>query len=86
MFKHRTERSFWKAHDQLPAHIQRIAKKQYTLLEANPSHPSLNLKPVGIYWTARVTRNYRTVAKRYGDTFVWFWIGHHDEHDRIIKQ
>lgn len=86
MFKHQTEHRFWKAHDQLPAHIQRIAKKQYDLLEANPSHPSLKLKPVGIYWTVRVTRNYRAVAKRYGNTFVWFWISNHDEHDRIVQQ
>ncbi len=86
MFIHRTEAAFWKEYSRLPRHIQRVADKQYRLLQANPTHPSLQLKPVGPYWTTRVTRNYRAVARRYNNTFVWFWIGRHDEYDRIIRQ
>jgi hypothetical protein len=54
-------------------------------LTDNPKHPSLQLKPVGALWSARVTDNYRALAIREENVFTWFWIGLHDEYVRILK-
>jgi len=43
------------------------------------------LKPVGEFWSARVTDAYRTLAIREESTFIWFWIGSHDEYEQLIK-
>jgi hypothetical protein len=61
------------------------ANKQYSLFEANPYHPSLRLKAIGPYWVVRVSRGYGALARRRDNVFFWFWIGPHDEYDRILK-
>ncbi len=33
-------------------------------------------------WSVRVTREYRAVARRGADEWVWVWIGSHQEFDR----
>jgi hypothetical protein len=33
-------------------------------------------------WSVRVTLNYRAVALREKDSWVWFWIGTHRDFDR----
>jgi hypothetical protein len=34
----------------------------------------------------RITRNYRAVARRYSDDWLWFWIGTHNEFDRLFHK
>jgi hypothetical protein len=82
--KHRTSRRFWTCYDSLPAEIRSLADKNFDLLEQNPAHPSLHFKKVGNYGSARVGIDYRAVAVRSGEDFVWFWIGGHAEYDRLI--
>jgi hypothetical protein len=77
--------SFWKFYDALAESIQEQADKQYRLFLANPGHFSLRLKPVGPYWDARIGRGYRALARRRANDFFWFWIGPHDEYDRLLK-
>jgi hypothetical protein len=60
--RHFTEPSFWELYNELPASIQELADKNYELLKANPRHPSLQLKKVGVYWSVRVGLRYRAVA------------------------
>jgi uncharacterized membrane protein len=76
---------FWEHFQALPADIQVQANKQYSLFEANPNHPSLRLKEIGPYWSVRVSRGYRALARRRGNDYFWFWIGPHDEYERILK-
>jgi hypothetical protein len=83
--QHFTRPSFWQYYYQLPLPIQRIADKQYKRLREDPLHPSLRLKKVGQFWSARVTDNYRALALRVEGDFVWFWIGTHDEYERLLK-
>jgi hypothetical protein len=78
--------SFWDCYSNLPEDIQRRADAQFTLLMKNPRHPSLHLKPVGAFWSARVTDDYRALAFREGTVFTWFWIGPHDEYAKMIKR
>ena len=76
--------SFWAAYRALPTEIQSVADKNFDLLKANPRHPSLRLKKVGAFWSARVGRGHRAVARDRADGLVWFWIGPHQQYDRLI--
>ena len=53
-------------------------------MKRDARHGSLHFKRVGRFWSARIGIHYRAVAVQDGDDFVWFWIGHHSEYDRLI--
>jgi hypothetical protein len=75
---------FWECYDRLPEDIQARADKQFTLFTHDPFHASLRLKPVGPFWSVRITRAYRALALRREDEFIWFWIGAHEEYERLL--
>jgi hypothetical protein len=77
-------RIFGLCYDALPSEIQKQADKQFTLFVSDPDHPSLRLKPVGAVWSVRVTKSYRALARRRGDSFYWFWIGTHADYDKLL--
>ena len=82
---HRANPRFWRRFEQLPTFVQQTARRNFQLLISNPRHPSLRFRNVGPYWSARVGDSYRALAYQDGEDFVWFWIGGHDEYDRIIR-
>lgn len=87
---HRANKDFWHDYRTLPAHIRAQADKNYALLKANPFHPSLQFKKVGVregleIWSARVTLKYRALALKYPNAYVWYWIGEHDTYDLLIQ-
>ncbi len=84
-YESRTVARFWKHYDALPEDIRRLADKQFGLFRENPQHPSLRLKPVGSFWSVRVTDAYRALALRKQNGFVWFWIGKHDDYEAMLK-
>lgn len=84
--KHFATPKFWACYRALPAEIQELADKNFALLRDNPQHPSLRLKKVGVFWSARVGLHYRVLAKERGEGLVWFWIGHHSEYDHILSE
>ncbi|CAN5183524.1 hypothetical protein BH23GEM4_BH23GEM4_20340 [soil metagenome] len=77
--------SLWSSYRALPDEIQRLADKNFSLLKENPRHPSLRLKKVGAFWSARVGRSYRALARDRMEGLVWFWIGPHAEYERLIE-
>ena len=77
--------SFWECYNQLPDAIRKLADKNFTLLKADPGHPSLHFKKVGRFRSARVGRNFRALAVEIDDGLLWFWIGNHAEYDRLIS-
>jgi len=77
---------FWEQYHALPLRIRRQADKAYALFTANPSHPSLSLKKVGPFWSARISLEYRVLGYRVDHEFFWFWIGPHDEYDQILNR
>jgi hypothetical protein len=83
--KSRVVASFWDDYNHLPEQIQKLAVKQYGPWQANPYHPSLRFKKVGLYWSARITEDYRAVGVMDEDTIIWFFIGTHAEYNRIIR-
>jgi hypothetical protein len=76
---------FWAHYRQLPDEMRNLADKNFALLKQDPHHPSLRLKKVGVYWSARVGLNYRALAKERAEGLVWFWIGPHDQYERLLQ-
>jgi len=84
-FRSRASEEFWGLYNRMPRSAQRAADKQFELFGKDPTHPSLHLKPVGGLWSARINDAYRALAMREGDVFYWFWIGPHDQYERLIN-
>lgn len=83
--KHYASPEFWKRYNALSPEIQDLADKAFALLKENPRHPSLRFERKGRGWSARVSRGYRVLAKERPEGLVWFWIGPHDEYERLIN-
>ena len=83
---HRTTARFWTLFAGLPQSVQAVARKNFELLEASPSHPSLHFKRVGKLWSVRAGISHRALAAEDGEDYTWVWIGRHDEYRRLIKQ
>ncbi len=78
---------FWACYGRLSSTTQRHADKAYEFFRQNPAHPSLRFKPLkggGSYYSVRVGDGYRAVGVRDGDTIIWFWIGTHNEFDKLF--
>jgi hypothetical protein len=56
----------------------------YGLWRQNPRHPSLQFTKAGNVWSVRIGSGYRTMSLLENDIFHWFWIGTHDEYERLI--
>lgn len=84
--KSKATQSFWKGYLRLPPSVRKIAVKQYALWLDDHGHPSVRFKKVGGYWSARVTSDYRAVGVMDGDTVVWFFIGTHEEYERLLSK
>jgi len=76
---------FWQLYRDLPKRTQAATRKAYNMFRENPAHPALRLERLTSdprAWSVRITRDYRAVALRTGDDWLWFWIGTHREFDR----
>lgn len=82
---HFTISEFWFHYHQLPKDIRNLADKNFELLRSNPRHPSVRLKKIGNFWSARIGLRYRALAKERAEGLVWFWIGLHHHYDEIIE-
>jgi hypothetical protein len=76
---------FWYCYRQLPPEIQELADKNFALLRQPPHHPSLRLKKIETFWSARVGLHYRALARDRAEGLVRFWIGHHGEYERLLQ-
>ena len=82
------EPEFWDLLNALPPKIKSRAEKAYELWGQDPSHPSLYFKPIPNrphIWSARISDSYRALCVRDGETCVWFYIGKHDDYERLIS-
>ncbi len=82
--------SFRKAFQSLPKEIQEQAKKTYKVWKKNPFDVSLNYKKIHLskpIYSVRITLNWRALGVReIKNTMTWFWIGSHEEYNKLIKQ
>ena len=61
----------------------------YAQFKRDPTHPGLNFKLVNQreqMWSARINDQYRALGIRDGASVTWFWIGEHEEYERIIRK
>jgi hypothetical protein len=87
--KSKTTRRFRKAFARLPSRIQTEARNAFKLFLEDPQHPSLRFKRVHStrpIFSARITIDYRALGVREGDTIIWFWIGGHEDYDRLLSK
>lgn len=82
---HKVTSRFWEGFENLPEPIQRLAKKNFELLKVDTQHPSLHFKKIGQFWSVRIGLNYRALAVKQDDDYIWVWIGTHDAYDRLIN-
>jgi hypothetical protein len=85
--KSRTTARFWRLFDAMPASVQERARLAYGLWRGNPAHPSLQFKRVSTaepVYSVRIGLSHRALGLLEGDTVTWFWIGAHDEYERLI--
>jgi hypothetical protein len=86
--KSRTRLSFWRAYESLDPQTREAARRAYRLFASNPDHPSLRFKKLGGYedlWSVRISQQYRAVGTRRRETVIWFWIGTHNQFDKLFN-
>jgi hypothetical protein len=84
-----TTSRFWELYDALPEAVQRRADRAFALWQLNPNARGLYFKRVGKQrpvYSVRIGRGYRALGLREEDAILWFWIGGHDEYDRLLKR
>jgi len=83
----KAHRRFWDCLERLPDGVRRAADEKFELWKENPFHPSLHFKELAPgLWSARVTRSHRALARRSGELVVWFWIGDHDDYEKVVSR
>lgn len=83
-----TTSQFWKLYDSLPEGVQRQADRAYELWRVNPQAQGLYFKRVGKQrpvYSVRIGRGHRALGLLEGEAILWFWIGPHDEYDRLLR-
>ena len=81
---HHASPDFWDCYRSPPAPVQVLADKAFSLLKADPRHPSLHFKKIGRFWSAKVGLHHRAVGVESSDGVVWFWIGPQAEYDKMF--
>ena len=80
--------SFWKTFDKIPLGIQNAAKRKFQIWKENPFYPSLRFKCVNSkenIWSVTITTNYRALGVKSEDAILWYWIGKHDDYEKLLK-
>jgi len=80
-----TTPEFWEAFAALSPVVQEAARRAFRLWQQNPRHGSLQFQRKGRFWCARVGPGHRALALAVPDGFLWFWIGAHDEYERMLR-
>jgi hypothetical protein len=83
--KSSTTTEFWECYSRLPPKIKQLARRTYKTWIADPRHKSLHFKKTGSVWSIRIGLHYRALGLAKEDGIEWFWIGAHDEYDKILR-
>ena len=87
--KSSTTGPFWKCYALLPRDIKTQARKAFKIFLKNAYHPSLRFKKVHSsrpIFAVRISKDYRAVGNLAGDEMIWFWIGSHEQYDKLLKK
>jgi len=77
--------AFWRRFNRLPLEVQQLSRKSFVLWLHDPFYPSLHFKQLkGDLWSVRVGDHYRATGYFLtASTFVWIWIGTHEEYNKL---
>jgi hypothetical protein len=84
-----TTKQFRKLLAGLPKEVRQQAREMYLLWVDNPWHASLQFKRIHTVkpiYSARISKDWRVVCIRNGDTVIWYWVGSHADYDTLIKK
>jgi len=84
--KSSTTSDFWRNYRALPPDARVAARKAYRLWQQNPQHGSLRFQKRGRFWRACFGGGHRALAVSATDGYLWFWIGTHDEYERLLRE
>ena len=81
---------FKQQYEKLPPHVKAVAERKFKMFLNNPNHPSFRARIIGKtknwefpHHEYSITMKYRATCFKDGDTYVWVFIGTHDEFDRL---
>lgn len=71
----------------LPIQVQQLASQKYQTLLSNPQQVGIKPLPENRgkleVWSAQVGNRYRALAVKFQSQFVWYWIGSHEEYNKV---
>ena len=77
---------FWDCLEDLPPPVQKIARKNFKLWQKSPTLKFLEFKKIkGDLWSVRAGSGFRALATFDDGRYLWFWIGPHDEYERLLR-
>ena len=85
--RYETVTAFWSHFGRLPTEARRAAQQAFARWVESPFHPSLHFKCVDKrerLWSLRVSRDYRALAADIEGVMTWYWIGSHDDYERML--
>ena len=83
------DEDFIKYFKKLPERIKSRARKAYRQWKKNPFEPGLQFKQVHAskpIYSVRVNIGWRALGYKKNNTVLWFWIGSHEDYNKIITQ
>ncbi len=84
--KSRALPEFWAGLEKLPPSAQKTARKNFKLWQESPGLKSLGFKKIkDDLWSVRAGSGFRALATFEDGCYVWFWIGKHDEYERLLS-
>jgi len=81
---HSASRRFWRHFEALAPEVQQLARENFELLKSNPQHPSLHFKRIGKLWSVRIGLSHRAVGQDSSAGITWFWIGAHEDYEKLL--
>jgi hypothetical protein len=83
------DEDFAKCFKKLPERIQIRTKQVYRQWKENPFAPNLQFKqihPIKPIYSVRVNIGWRALGYKKNNSVFWFWIGSHEEYNKMISQ
>ena len=85
--KNRRTKEFRRRFARLPHHIQDQAIEAYRRFKTDPYYPGLHFEcidPQESMYSVRIGLHYRAAGIWEGDTIYWFFIGSHEDYNRLL--
>jgi len=83
------DEGFIKCFKKLPERIQNRARQVYQQWKENPFDPRLQFKQVHAskpIYSVRVHIGWRALGLRKNNAVLWFWVGSHEDYNKIITK